>query len=91
MFDKLILLSEGRIVYFGKASTAMNYFSSIRLYPLIAMNPADFLLDLANGNLADMSIPTELEHMVSLANENKTTSTTTFQKEARQVITSCIM
>jgi hypothetical protein len=31
------------------------------LNPLIAMNPADFILDLASGNTNDMSIPPELE------------------------------
>ena len=28
------------------------------------MNPAEFLLDLANGNLNDVSIPSELEDKV---------------------------
>ncbi|KAH7420460.1 hypothetical protein KP509_13G008600 [Ceratopteris richardii] len=60
MFDKLILLSEGQLLYYGKASHAMNYFSSIGFSPQIAMNPADFLLDLASGNVVDMSTPIQL-------------------------------
>ncbi|XP_028806842.1 ABC transporter G family member 22-like [Neltuma alba] len=61
MFDKLILLGKGSTLYFGKASDAMMYFSSIGCSPLIAMNPAEFLIDLANGNIIDKSVPSELE------------------------------
>ncbi|KAJ0817803.1 putative ABC transporter, AAA+ ATPase domain, ABC-2 type transporter [Helianthus annuus] len=63
-FDKLILLGKGNLLYFGKASEAMVYFSSIGCSPLIAMNPAEFLLDLANGNMNEVSVPPELEDMV---------------------------
>ena len=63
-FDKLILLGKGSLLYFGKAPEAMVYFSSIGCSPLIAMNPAEFLLDLANGNINDVSVPSELEDKV---------------------------
>ncbi|KAJ8900034.1 hypothetical protein K2173_024149 [Erythroxylum novogranatense] len=63
-FDKLILLGKGSLLYFGKASEATVYFSSIGCNPLFAMNPAEFLLDLANGNLNDISVPSELEDKV---------------------------
>ncbi|GKD97735.1 ABC transporter G family member 25-like protein, partial [Tanacetum coccineum] len=49
MFDKVLVLSEGRCIYFGKGSDAMTYFDSINFRPSFPMNPADFLLDLANG------------------------------------------
>ncbi|XP_073042202.1 ABC transporter G family member 9-like [Primulina eburnea] len=49
MFHKVLLLSEGNPVYFGKGSGALDYFASIGFAPSLAMNPADFLLDLANG------------------------------------------
>ncbi|KAL7117782.1 hypothetical protein ACP275_03G094800 [Erythranthe tilingii] len=60
-FDKLILMSNGCSLYFGKASEAMLYFSSIGCSPLIAMSPPEFLIDLANGNIKDKSIPSVLE------------------------------
>ncbi|XP_066400394.1 ABC transporter G family member 22-like isoform X2 [Miscanthus floridulus] len=60
-FDKLILLGKGSLLYFGKASEAMPYFQSIGCTPLIAMNPAEFLLDLANGKTNDVSVPSELD------------------------------
>ncbi|XP_051152388.1 ABC transporter G family member 22 isoform X2 [Andrographis paniculata] len=65
-FNKLILLGKGSLLYFGKASEAMAYFSSIGCSPLIAMNPAEFMLDLANGNVADISVPSELEDRVQI-------------------------
>ncbi|XP_058762718.1 ABC transporter G family member 22-like isoform X1 [Vicia villosa] len=67
-FDKLILLGKGSLLYFGKASEAMNYFQSIGCSPLISMNPAEFLLDLANGNINDVSVPSELEDKVQIGN-----------------------
>ncbi|XP_008452359.3 ABC transporter G family member 9 [Cucumis melo] len=49
MFHKILLLSEGNTVYFGKGSEAMDYFSSLGYSPSVPMNPSDFLLDLSNG------------------------------------------
>ncbi|KAL8257152.1 hypothetical protein R6Q59_029193 [Mikania micrantha] len=48
-FDTVLVLSEGRCIYFGKGSEAMRYFESVEFRPSFPMNPADFLLDLANG------------------------------------------
>lgn len=50
MFDKVVLLSEGSPIYYGPASTALEYFSSINFSTSMTVNPADLLLDLANGN-----------------------------------------
>lgn len=51
----------------------MVYFSSIGCSPLIAMNPAEFLLDLANGNINDVSLPSELEDKVQMENSDADT------------------
>lgn len=72
-FDKLILLGKGSLLYFGKASEAIAYFSSIGCSPLISMNPAEFLLDLANGNMNDVSLPSELEDRVQTGNADTDT------------------
>ncbi|XP_002991839.2 ABC transporter G family member 22 [Selaginella moellendorffii] len=61
MFDNLLLLSNGHAIFFGRGQDALPYFSSIGLNASLLMNPADFLLDLANGNISDTSIPPELE------------------------------
>ncbi|KAL9444741.1 hypothetical protein AB3S75_017847 [Citrus x aurantiifolia] len=60
MFDKLLLISEGYPVYYGKARESMEYFSSLGFIPEIAMNPAEFLLDLATGQVTDISVPEAL-------------------------------
>ncbi|KAJ4965681.1 hypothetical protein NE237_017530 [Protea cynaroides] len=49
MFNSVLVLSEGRCIYYGKGSDAMNYFGSIGFSPSFPVNPADFLVDLANG------------------------------------------
>ncbi|CAK9145081.1 unnamed protein product [Ilex paraguariensis] len=60
MFDKVLLISEGYPVYCGKARESIVYFSSLRFSPEIAMNPAEFLLDLATGQVNDISVPEDL-------------------------------
>ncbi|XP_031474980.1 ABC transporter G family member 22-like isoform X2 [Nymphaea colorata] len=64
-FDKLILLGRGNLLYFGKAKDATGYFSTVGCSPLIPMNPAEFLIDLANGNVTDITVPSELEDKVN--------------------------
>ncbi|KAG5409872.1 hypothetical protein IGI04_006191 [Brassica rapa subsp. trilocularis] len=49
MFDTVLLLSEGKFLFYGKGRDAMAYFESVGFSPAFPMNPADFLLDLANG------------------------------------------
>lgn len=60
MFDKLLLISDGFPIYHGKASDSVGYFSSLGFLPEIAMNPAEFLLDLATGQVNDIRIPEDL-------------------------------
>lgn len=50
MFDKVVVLSDGCPIYSGNAGRVMEYFGSIGYVPgFNFVNPADFLLDLANG------------------------------------------
>ncbi|KNA06248.1 hypothetical protein SOVF_182900 [Spinacia oleracea] len=49
MFHKVVLLSEGRPIYYGSASSALEYFSSNGFSTSLTINPADLLLDLASG------------------------------------------
>lgn len=55
LFHKVMLLSEGNALYFGIVSDVMDYFSGIGYAPLVAMNPAEFLLDLANGTSVSLT------------------------------------
>ncbi|KAB2609616.1 ABC transporter G family member 26 [Pyrus ussuriensis x Pyrus communis] len=59
-FDKLLLISEGYPVYYGMAGESLEYFSSLRFIPEIPMNPAEFLIDLATGQVNGISVPEDL-------------------------------
>lgn len=47
-------------MYYGKAKDSMDYFSSLHFIPEIAMNPAEFLLNLATGQMNDITVPDNL-------------------------------
>ncbi|XP_062182788.1 ABC transporter G family member 25-like [Phragmites australis] len=49
MFDSVLLLAEGSCLYYGASRDAMDYFASVGFAPGFHVNPADFMLDLANG------------------------------------------
>ncbi|KAH0460151.1 hypothetical protein IEQ34_010814 [Dendrobium chrysotoxum] len=65
MFDALLLLAEGRCLYFGRARDAVEYFGSIGFAPGMHVNPADFMLDLANG-VAKMDCHGDVEEKISV-------------------------
>ncbi|KNC80168.1 hypothetical protein SARC_07461 [Sphaeroforma arctica JP610] len=46
MFDNLLLLSKGRVVYFGGAEEAVDYFSKLNFVAPSHFNPADYFIDL---------------------------------------------
>ncbi|GAY34430.1 hypothetical protein CUMW_011410, partial [Citrus unshiu] len=46
---QILLNSEGNSLHVGKGDGVMSYFAGIGFEPSAAMNPSDFLLDLANG------------------------------------------
>ena len=45
MFDRLLLLSEGRTMYFGEAAAAVAYFAAAGFHCPPQFNPADFFMD----------------------------------------------
>ena len=48
MFAKLLLISEGRLLYIGEARDAVEYFSSMRFDCPNHTNPADFFMDITS-------------------------------------------
>ena len=44
MFDRLMLLARGKIIYFNKADLAVNYFSNIGFQCPDLSNPADYFM-----------------------------------------------
>lgn len=50
MFDKVVVLLDGCPIYSGQAGRVMEYLEGVGFVPAFNfVNPADFLLDLANG------------------------------------------
>lgn len=45
-FDRLILLSQGKIIYFNETDKAVNYFDSIGFSCPALTNPADFFMSI---------------------------------------------
>ncbi|WCJ35703.1 ABC-2 type transporter family protein [Euphorbia peplus] len=63
MFDKVVVLSDGYPIYSGQAGRVVEYFESVGYPPgSNFMNPADFLLDLANGIVPDMKQDDQVEN-----------------------------
>ncbi|NWU23506.1 ABCG2 protein, partial [Dyaphorophyia castanea] len=50
LFDNLTLLAAGRVLYHGPAQHAIEYFQSIGYHCEPYNNPADFFLDVINGD-----------------------------------------
>lgn len=53
LFDRLLLLTEGKVAYFGKANEATAYFKSIGYPCPVEYNPADYLIDLVTLTTVD--------------------------------------
>ncbi|CAH9108007.1 unnamed protein product [Cuscuta epithymum] len=87
MFDKVLLLCEGSPLYFGRGSEVMNYFSSIGFSPSVAMNPSDFLLDLANGVPGDDLRENQAAIKEILVSAFKTNLLETLEDELRETKT----
>ena len=51
LFDKLMLLAEGRVIYFGSSRDVVNYFvtSPYQFYYKPASNPADYVIAVAGS------------------------------------------
>uniref|UniRef100_A0A7M4F320 Broad substrate specificity ATP-binding cassette transporter ABCG2 n=1 Tax=Crocodylus porosus TaxID=8502 RepID=A0A7M4F320_CROPO len=56
LFDTLTLLASGRLLYHGPAQTAMQYFKSIGYECEPYNNPADFILDIINGDSTAVTV-----------------------------------
>ena len=56
LFDQLMLLSDGRLVYFGAASRCIQHFNSMQYYCPTLSNAADYFLDLLSVNVKSSSL-----------------------------------
>ncbi|KAJ1801592.1 hypothetical protein LPJ59_000157 [Coemansia sp. RSA 2399] len=62
-FDKLILLSQGKLVYMGPADKALHYFEQLG-HPSTNPNPANFYIDLMTIDFSSTSAMSESETRV---------------------------
>jgi ABC-type multidrug transport system ATPase subunit len=59
LFDKLLLLSRGRTVYFGAVSEVPRYFGSLGHQIPVYTNPAEYIIDLVNTDFARDQVTAE--------------------------------
>jgi len=55
LFDKVLLLSSGKTVYYGPPANSMRYFISLGHPPPPLLSPAEFMLELSNANFDSTS------------------------------------
>lgn len=56
LFDDLLLLSQGKVVYFGKAQSATSYFEALGHETPVGWNVADYFCKLERKHCQDMVI-----------------------------------
>jgi ABC-type multidrug transport system ATPase subunit len=58
LFDTILLLSNGRVIYYGSVTDALPYFTTMpQAYDLSYYeNPADFLVDVSGGYIPCKSV-----------------------------------
>ncbi|XP_040149041.2 broad substrate specificity ATP-binding cassette transporter ABCG2 isoform X3 [Ictidomys tridecemlineatus] len=61
LFDSLTLLASGKLMYHGPAQKALEYFESAGYSGEEYQNPADFFLDIINGNVPPINREEENE------------------------------
>ena len=68
LFDSLLLLSKGRVIYSGRIGAATEFFTqSPYQYSLAGYtNPADFLADISSSQLPDSKVINALIYIVCL-------------------------
>jgi len=74
LFDNIMLLSLGRVVYSGAAADALSYFESVGLACPVNYNPCDFFLQLLTDTAADGSQPVTRRLEAAWAEREATTA-----------------
>ncbi|KAJ1720062.1 hypothetical protein LPJ53_005262 [Coemansia erecta] len=65
IFDKVILLSQGQLIYFGPTSASIGYFASIGYECPVHENPADYFVDLMTLDYRSEEALTQSKQQVS--------------------------
>ncbi|XP_066487923.1 broad substrate specificity ATP-binding cassette transporter ABCG2-like isoform X2 [Tiliqua scincoides] len=86
LFDNLTLLAAGRLVYHGPAQNATAYFKTIGYECEPCNNPADFLLDVINGDSTAVAL-NKIDD-INIVDEQSTCDTTLAEKLAEKYFSS---
>ncbi|XP_014816981.1 PREDICTED: ATP-binding cassette sub-family G member 2 [Calidris pugnax] len=85
LFDNLTLLAAGRVLYHGPAQNAIEYFQSVGYQCEPYNNPADFFLDIINGDSTAVAMnKTDDANTVFSAEERTEYDTTLAEKLAER-------
>jgi ABC-type multidrug transport system ATPase subunit len=64
LFDQLLLLSAGKMIFYGPANQALAYFSSLKYRCPIQYNPADYFLDILSIDYKSIEAETETKQRI---------------------------
>ncbi|XP_064366458.1 broad substrate specificity ATP-binding cassette transporter ABCG2 isoform X2 [Dromaius novaehollandiae] len=84
LFDNLTLLAEGRMLYHGPAQNAIEYFKSVGYECEAYNNPADFFLDVINGDSTAVAMSKTDEANAEITEEHIDRDKTLAEKLAEQ-------
>lgn len=80
MFDKLILMADGNIVYQGAASDSVNYFTKMGYQCPFESNPADYFMQILHVQNRLFKSVEEEQMLSSLTQEHKLSISSEFSK-----------
>eukprot|EP00128_Syssomonas_multiformis_P012306 Colp12_sorted_trinity150504_noHs@9986 len=69
LFDRLLLLSDGRTMYFGEAARAVEYFGQLGFPCPVNFNPADYYIDLLSNDTRQQVLETRSKARVAFLGE----------------------
>ncbi|KAM4707996.1 broad substrate specificity ATP-binding cassette transporter ABCG2 isoform 2-T2 [Discoglossus pictus] len=84
LFDSLTLLAGGRMLYHGPAQSALDYFTQLGYECEAHNNPADFFLDVINGDSTAVALNKMEEVDLDITEVNDNGSQTVVERLAEQ-------
>uniref|UniRef100_A0A3B3U1A1 ATP-binding cassette, sub-family G (WHITE), member 2c n=1 Tax=Poecilia latipinna TaxID=48699 RepID=A0A3B3U1A1_9TELE len=88
-FDHLTLMHKGEIVYAGAADHALEYFTDIGYQIEPFNNPADFFMDITNGEATSRKQPQTAGNLFKTSKSYYAQSVSNFEKGNRQMRVVC--
>ncbi|GAQ77731.1 ABC transporter G family [Klebsormidium nitens] len=85
--DKLLLLSEGHCMYYGEGQKAAEWFEKLGYKMPYGINTADFILDLASGDVATHKLKGEgtRQHLIQCAEKYLGANPGGFRRDGKEL------